>query len=61
VAWNHDVDRFVHSGLFFIDPTKVWVYEVLPENLELDESSLDPPAGSMSCSRARIVRRIWPH
>jgi hypothetical protein len=59
-AWRDDVDGFVRSGLFFVDPDKVWVYEVAPENLQADQSSIDPPPGSMSCSQARIIRRIWP-
>lgn len=59
-AWSENVVGFVQSGLFFIDPDRVWVYEVAPENLQADQSSLDPPAGSMSCSQARIIRRIWP-
>jgi hypothetical protein len=57
--WN-DVYLFVHSGLPFIDPERVWVYEVAPEDLQPDRSSIDPPPGSMSCSRARIIQRIWP-
>jgi hypothetical protein len=59
-AWSDDVEGFVRSGLPFMDPGRVWVYEVAPENLRADQSSLDPPAGSMSCSQARIIRRIWP-
>jgi hypothetical protein len=59
-AWSNDVDGFVHSGLFFINPDQVWVYEVLPEHLQSDQSSLDPPAGAKSCRRLESSAESGP-